>query len=188
LIVPTYWAEARLQHRERRRQVTVRRFGWSDISQDDAQTMADARAREAFDQVLAGNPLPRRERRIAYNGAEGVPIREEIVSRHGETIITRNSYGALCLNSPDVWFADIDFQEDLGLRSILVATLCVFLLTLILLLSAGWNMFSSVAVAALSGIALGYLVAHTLTKVTITLQGGNESIAPSRRPLRDRSS
>jgi len=36
-----------------------------------------------------------------------VPIREEIVSRHGDTIITRNSYGARCLNTPNALFADI---------------------------------------------------------------------------------
>ena len=44
MIVPTYWAEARVQQRAGDRQVTVRRFGWSDAGQDDAQAMADARA------------------------------------------------------------------------------------------------------------------------------------------------
>jgi hypothetical protein len=39
---------------------------------------------------------------MPYNGAAGVPIREEIVGRHGETVITRNSYGARCLNMPNV--------------------------------------------------------------------------------------
>ena len=43
-----------------------------------------------------------REPRMPYNGAAGVPIREEIVGRHGETVITRNSYGARCLNMPNV--------------------------------------------------------------------------------------
>ena len=36
MIVPQFWAEARLQHRAHRKQVTVRRFGWSDLSQEDA--------------------------------------------------------------------------------------------------------------------------------------------------------
>ena len=31
MIVPQYWAEARTRHRDRNRQVTVRRFGWSDV-------------------------------------------------------------------------------------------------------------------------------------------------------------
>lgn len=112
VIIPRYWAEARLQHREGRRQVTLRRFGWSDESAAAAQSHADERVREAMDRVLAGENLPRRERRVAYNGAEGVPIREEIVDRHGDSVITRNGYGALCLNTPDVMFADMDASDD----------------------------------------------------------------------------
>lgn len=128
MIIPKYWAEARLQHREGRRQVTLRRFGWSDESDAAAQAHADLRVREAMDRVLAGEDLPRRERRVAYNGAEGVPIREEIVDRHGENVITRNGYGALCLNTPDVLFADIDAgEQDLSFRHgcmlIIVATI-----------------------------------------------------------------
>lgn len=111
MIIPKHWAEARLQHRERGRQVTLRRFGWSDDSVEAAQAHADARVREAMDRVLAGETLPRRERRVAYNGADGVPIREEIVDRHGDSVITRNAYGALCLNTPDVLFADMDCPE-----------------------------------------------------------------------------
>jgi hypothetical protein len=108
MIVPQFWAEGRLQHLERGRQITVRRFGWSDASEADAQAKADARAQDALDRLIAGEELVRREPRRAYNGAEGVPIREEIVSRHGDTIITRNAYGARCLNTPDVLFVDID--------------------------------------------------------------------------------
>ena len=114
MIVPQFWAEGRLQHRERGRQITVRRFGWSDSSQAEAQAHADARAQEALDRLIAGEDLVRREARRAYNGAEGVPIREEIVSRHGDTIITRNTYGARCLNTPDVLFVDIDLVDRPG--------------------------------------------------------------------------
>src|SRR5262245_53517196 len=109
MIVPQYWAEARLQHRDRLRPATVRRFGWSDDSQVEAQANADARAQAALARLVAGETIPKREPKIPYNGAAGVPIREEIVSRHGDTIITRNSYGARCLNTPNVLFADIDF-------------------------------------------------------------------------------
>jgi hypothetical protein len=111
MIVPEFWAEGRVVDRVGGQQVTVRRFGWSDTSQQDAQRMADARAAEALERIARGELLPRREPKRAYNGAEGVPIREEVVSRHGETVITRNSYGALCLNTPNVLFADIDFDE-----------------------------------------------------------------------------
>lgn len=111
MIVPQFWAESRLQHREKGKQVTVRRFGWSDSSQADAQSNADARVREALARVLAGEKLRRRDLKVAYNGSAGVPIREEVVSRHGETVISRNSYGARCLNTPNVLFADIDFPD-----------------------------------------------------------------------------
>jgi hypothetical protein len=70
--------------------------------------MADARAAEALDRVLSGKNLVRRERKVPYNGADGLPIREEIVGRYGNAIITRNSYGARCLNTPNALFADID--------------------------------------------------------------------------------
>ena len=58
MIIPRYWAESRLQHKTADKQVTVRRWGWSDESQEAAQAHADARAREALDRVLAGEALP----------------------------------------------------------------------------------------------------------------------------------
>lgn len=118
MIVPTYWAEARV-HVPRRRDrgaVTVRRYGWSDVSPADAQAMADARAQEACAAITAGQALPRFEPKRGYNGADGVPIREEVLERHGEEVITRNAYGAHCLNSPRALFADIDFVAHAGLR------------------------------------------------------------------------
>lgn len=117
MIVPQYWAEARAQGRIQEHQVTVRRFGWSDGSQEEAQTHAETRAREALARLESGEKLPRRERKVPYNGADGMPIREEIVSRHGDVVITRNSYGARCLNTPDVLFADVDFEEVQSPRS-----------------------------------------------------------------------
>ncbi|WP_101925055.1 MULTISPECIES: hypothetical protein [Luteimonas] len=109
MIVPEYWAEARRHTRHGGRSVTVRRFGWSDDSEAAAKAHADARVQAAFDAVLAGEVLPRREPLTNY-GVAGVPIREEIVERAGDLVITRNSYGALCLNTPDVLFADLDFE------------------------------------------------------------------------------
>lgn len=112
MIVPQYWAEGRVQHKRPDKQITVRRFGWSDTSETEAQSMADARAQEALDRILAGEKLEKREPKVAYNGAEGVPIREEIIFRHSDAVVTRNLYGALCLNTPNVLFVDIDI--DLG--------------------------------------------------------------------------
>lgn len=112
MLIPDYWAEASLKHKVGGKQITVRRFGWSEQSQEDAQHNADARAEEAFARVVAGEKLARREPKVAYNGAVGVPIREEVLSRHDDVVITRNLYGARCLNTPNVLFADIDFAVE----------------------------------------------------------------------------
>jgi hypothetical protein len=111
MLIPQYWAEASAQHRQRGKQITVRRFGWSNGSQDEAQRMAEQRAAEALQRVRGGERLQRREPKVPYHGAEGVPIREEVLAEHDGVVITRNSYGARCLNSEDVLFADVDFDE-----------------------------------------------------------------------------
>lgn len=160
VIIPRYWAEARLQHREGRRQVTLRRFGWSDESDAAAQAHADARVREAMDRVLAGENLPRRERRVAYNGAEGVPIREEIVDRHDDSVITRNGYGALCLNTPDVLFADMDAgEEDMSYRhGCLLIIVLTIVFTCALKLAGMERLAPAVGIGAVSAWALAQLV------------------------------
>lgn len=93
MIVPRYWAEAR-RKAEGARRVSVRRFGFSDASQEAAQAHAEERARVALEKILAGETLPRRELKRAYAGSDGLPIREEIVETHGDLVMTRNSYGA----------------------------------------------------------------------------------------------
>ncbi|GEP43388.1 hypothetical protein [Brevifollis gellanilyticus] len=60
-----------------------------------------------MERILSGEKLRRQEGRWAY-GEKGVPICEEVVARHGDMAITRNSYGSLCLNTPNVFFADVD--------------------------------------------------------------------------------
>jgi len=111
MIIPRYWAEGRVRHRTHDKQITVRRFGWSDASEAEAQANADARTNEALQRILAGETLGRREQKVPYDGEDGLPIREQIVDRRGEAIVTRNSYGSLCLNTPDVFFADIDHES-----------------------------------------------------------------------------
>ena len=80
MIVPDHWAEARKQHRSSGRQVTVRRYGWSTVSEADALAMAETRADEALRRILTGEKVNRREPKVAYNGASGVPIREEVLA------------------------------------------------------------------------------------------------------------
>jgi hypothetical protein len=178
MIVPQYWAEARLQHRDQRRQVTVRRFGWSDDSQADAQANADARAREALARLVAGEALPKRERKVAYGGAPGVPIREEIVSHQGDTVVTRNAYGARCLNTPNVLFADIDFQE--GSSTALTLWICGVLLLAAFAagaaLHSGWYTLGFAVLA----LALGHRISKTVHKLVLLGKGGVERIARAR--------
>ncbi len=128
MLIPYFWAESRLQTKSASKQVTVKRWGWSDISQEDAQAVADRRTQEAMSQILNGEDVRRREIKDAYGTEDGVPIREEVVSRHGNIAITRNSYGSLCLNTPNVFFADVDAQwrgalkiQPLGCLIIVVA-------------------------------------------------------------------
>ncbi len=128
MIVPEFWAEGRVQRKVPGRQVTVRRFGWSDTSEEDALAMGEARAQEALERIIAGDKLERREPKVAYNGAQGVPIREEILSRHGDTVITRNLYGAHCLNTPDVLFADVDHPTEAPLRVNLIVGVVLLVL------------------------------------------------------------
>jgi len=180
--IPLHWAEARLQHREGRRTVTVRRFGWSDEGEAQAQAHAEARAREALDRVIAGEHLPRRERRVAYNGAEGVPIREEIVDRQGEAIVTRNGYGALCLNTPDLLFADIDFalRPSSG-RVILISMLGVSVaIATGLHVGVGWSLNASSVLAFLGMLVVGIPLPGLLRKWGAVLRGGPERVAMKR--------
>lgn len=180
MIVPRYWAEGAAKHRAQGRQTTVRRFGWSHTSLQDAQASADGRAAEALRRILAGEKLQRRESKVPYNGAEGVPIREEIVAEHGDTIITRNSYGALCLNTPNVLFADVDFAAPST-----VQTGCS--LMLLLLLPSFWQAWSAgsfkvfIGLAVLSAI-VGQLLAWAGQKLYLLLNGGPQKLA-SRRLL-----
>lgn len=114
MIVPQYWAEAKLKTIVDGKRITIKRFGWSDNSESDAQVNAQKRAEEAIALAQSGEKVRKIDHKTPYNGAEGLPIREEIISRHNDCVITRNTYGALCINTPDVLFADIDFQYEPG--------------------------------------------------------------------------
>lgn len=178
--IPRFWAEARATHREKRRQVTVRRFGWSLLNQTEAEAMAEARLEDALRAVLAGEDRVRFEPRAAYNGADGFPIREEIVQECGDTVVTRNSYGALCLNTPDVLFGDIDFPASPGNRHG-----CLVVLLLVVVLPAAvsfgpeplWALF-----AFLTGLALSIGWLANGYRGWIRLQGGAGEI--TRRRIR----
>lgn len=179
MIVPQFWAEGRVRKRQDGRQLTLRRFGWSDISQADAQRNADARAQEAFDRAWAGEKLPVRDPKIPYNGADGVPIREEIVDRRGETIITRNSYGARCLNTPDVFFADIDFEgPPTGLRADLWIALGLLVIAIAVRERMDSIQWGGILLA--SAFFLRRPVVHFIKDLILKSRGGVEKLATHR--------
>jgi hypothetical protein len=178
MIVPDFWAEARVQRREAKRQITVRRFGWSETSQAEAQANAELRAQEAMARIAAGEKLARREPRTAYNGAAGVPIREEVLERHGETVITRNGYGARCLNTPKVLFVDIDFDTPAGCRATLWIASCLALVAVV----AGWRLhhLNLVVPGVIAALFAGHGLALLLRRVRVLIGGGVERIARRR--------
>ena len=178
MIVPQYWAEARAQLRQQGRQMTVRRFGWSDVSQEEAQAHAERRAQEALQRRWDGERLPQHEPRVPYNGAEGVPIREEVVERHGEVVITRNAYGARCLNTPNVLFADVDFAEQAPVRLIFACMAGLVALALLV----GWRLDSNWLLVVLLLCALfgANSVAGRLYRLLLQFNGGAEGLARKR--------
>lgn len=116
MFIPRYWSEA--SHPERLpdgRPLTIRRFGWSSDSQEAADVHARQRVEQAAAALREGGPealrgFTRRERKVAYAGSDGLPIREEIVQEWeaADVVVTRNSYGALCLNTTRAMFVDVD--------------------------------------------------------------------------------
>ncbi len=186
MIVPQYWAEGRIRERINGKQVTMRRFGWSDTSQADAQSNADQRAREALVRFSRGEKLERREPKLAYNGAAGVPIREEILERHGDAVITRNLYGARCLNTPNVLFADVDFALDLPTNFfwIVAGLLELGLLAFIAKAWQGWSdIFRLVLiffVGSLVVLFLAYAFCQKIHQLYIALRGGMEKLTRTR--------
>jgi hypothetical protein len=180
LIVPSYWAEAKAWNGQKRGSVTVRRFGWSNTSQEEAQKNADARAAEALARIVAGEKdLRRREPKIAYNGAEGVPIREEVLARHRESVITRNAYGAHCLNTPNVLFADIDFDDEpdgVHYKGAFGVVVCIAAALGYVMSSWGWFFFGVVV----GGIIFTSALAWLLYKLKTAVHGQPERVANKR--------
>lgn len=177
--VPSYWAEARVQHRERGRQVTVRRYGWSDDSDAEARLLAELRAADALKRILAGENLPRRDRKIPYGGTEGLPIREEVVARHGNAVLTRNEYGALCLNTPDALFVDVDLADPMpgSLQRGTAVVLVALALALGWVLRFGWIGFGLLVVAALIA---SYFLAESVWSRTAARRVAPEQRAQAR--------
>ena len=177
MIVPEFWAESRIQKRDSNRQVTVRRFGWSDVSPEEAQRHADDRVRDAFDKIARGEELPRREKKVRYNGADGLPIREEVIRRFGEHVVSRNSYGARCLNTPDVFFADVDFQgAEPDSCAVFIGNISFAIVVAIVVGMKFDSVLAGLFVVPLASVAI-HILRNWLRRVSMILRGGPEQIA-----------
>ncbi|MET1537278.1 hypothetical protein ABXL43_36145, partial [Burkholderia sola] len=107
--------------------ITVQRWGWSDTSQEAAQAHAQERAGQALE-AARNAALPKGEPRMEWKNEYALdgfttPIREEVLQRREGTVMTRNSYGAHCLNTERVAIADIDLPEPPGAVRFPVVTL-----------------------------------------------------------------
>ncbi len=155
MLVPRFWAEASIRTRVKKRVLTVRRFGWSDESQEQAQKLAQERLELACNRLKSGEKLVRHEPKVAYNGADGMPIREEIIDTHDRAVVTRNAYGALCLNTPDVLFADVDVPTTPAGQVVWICWGFVFLVIAGVAAAAWWfRVLTPVTLAIVAGLAL----------------------------------
>lgn len=112
--IPSYWSEACTRFESPFRagqEKVIRRWGWSEVNQAYAMAHAEERVANAKRDFLAGKPVAHRQAQHEYPLEDGHPIREEVVRRAGDVVITRNGYGALCLNTPNVLFADLDYPR-----------------------------------------------------------------------------
>jgi hypothetical protein len=103
---PKFWAKAEENN--------FKAWGWSDISQNEAINSAKKRAHNLSVLLSHGRP-PR-----APYGYSDQPLREEVINSVDlpelaeSVVITRNGYGALILNSPQVAFLDVDRKPPLS--------------------------------------------------------------------------
>lgn len=87
---------------------TLTVWGWSDQDIASARQMAILRLAELAHKVEMGSQLNSYD----YGGGDR-PLREPIIQPvpGAEALISRNAYGALVLNTANIFFADIDLPE-----------------------------------------------------------------------------
>ena len=178
MIVPKYWSESKASASVNGRTVTLKRFGWSDVSEQEAEQHATLRLEEAITTLNATGDVRKVDHKVAYNGGEGIPIREEVISQHGDNVISRNAYGALCLNTPDVMFADVDIQEHYP-ASFAFGT---FLILMLIGAAASWYLSSwlIMAVVVLVSLGIGKAKAVMANKDALNAQEKEEALAIER--------
>lgn len=108
--LPRYWAkETRTAISPARKAFALSTWGWSDIDPADARQSALRRLAELARKVENGVGLGH----YGQYGDGTRPLREPLVMAvpGSQALVSRNAYGALVLNTPNVFFADIDLPE-----------------------------------------------------------------------------
>ena len=182
--IPEHWAEARVVGKVKGKPRVVRRFGWSDVSAEAAQQLAEARAGQALAELQAGRPVAPREAKLPYGDA-GLPIREQVLARRGDLVITRNSYGAHCLNEPDVLFADLDLEPRLPFVVERAFDAVAWALGLGGLALAAWLFWHDTKLGCF-GIAAGLFLPVLVVMARATLRRRPGVVARSRNALLER--
>ena len=114
MLIPRFWARAEGTATGRHGQrLALRLWGWSQDSVAETLALAKRRLAELStrlsaaapgDPYLYGSRQPLREEIIRYLGADG----------RGQSVVTRNRYGALVLNTAQVPFIDVDAVAPAG--------------------------------------------------------------------------
>lgn len=168
MIVPYYWSQSKVKKVVNGQQFTVMRFGWSDESEEAAKQLADSRLAEAIQTLESEGDVRRIDRKVSYNGSEGVPIREEVIEKIEDIVISRNAYGALCLNTPDVLFADIDFDQEAAFSTIVISGILVLLMSILTAVITGyvWTFILGLFLSLLFASPLATLFFNLKLKLT----------------------
>lgn len=112
--IPLHWAKAEHEN--------IQAWGWSLSSLEDAQTMAQQRARQLCERLRGGESPPR----YPY-GKDAIKewCVETMTDETGEmtAAITRNVYGAYVLNAACLMIADVDLPQPVKPRTSLFSFL-----------------------------------------------------------------
>jgi len=118
MLIPRFWARAEGAATDRDgRHLALRLWGWSQESAAEALELAKQRVAEVTSRLAGAGGTN------AYLYGARQPLREEIVrylvsEGAGESVITRNRYGALVLNTARVPFIDVDAVAPSGLSGL----------------------------------------------------------------------
>jgi hypothetical protein len=126
--IPRYWAKSHYNGTSKDGKVLAfDMWGWSAENQQEAEALAQQRARQAFDRAVKAFA----EDKFREYDYLATPLREEIVEalileEREIAVVTRNRYGSLVLNAASACFIDIDFPSKATGQGLFGNLLAVF--------------------------------------------------------------